>query len=226
MRRAESVPSDINNRIDHTAEIPLQFGTLPKVITKRVRKSSFLRKKLETWRVTVTFILCVYVCLQEPTRSSNQLDSSSNPSSATSSAPSSPAHLQQSNPPSISATPPPNPSPQAPRDNCFHFPGQNSVLHAAYREKSLDKHNICMSSRCSCFHTHCCSTVWQLPWAWVRIGSVNTVLFSFHCLAYHIPACSLVHKSKQIHKIWGKFSHFAWNLLLRLTSKSDQLFFF
>lgn len=170
--------------------------------------------------------VCVYVCSQEPTRSSNQLDSSSNPSSATSSAPSSPAHLQQSNPPSISATPPPNPSPQAPRDNCFHFPGQHSVLHAAYCEKSLDKHNICMSSRCSCFHTHCCSTVWQLPWAWVRIGSVNTALFSFHCLAYHTLACSLVHKPKQIHKILGTFSHFAWNLLLRLTSKSDQLLFF
>ncbi|XP_054650337.1 kinase suppressor of Ras 1-like isoform X3 [Dunckerocampus dactyliophorus] len=30
MRRAESVPSDINNRIDHTAKSPLQFGTLPK----------------------------------------------------------------------------------------------------------------------------------------------------------------------------------------------------
>ncbi|XP_056296633.1 kinase suppressor of Ras 1-like isoform X2 [Pseudoliparis swirei] len=62
MRRAESVPSDINNRIDHTAEIPLQFGTLPKAITKR-----------------------------EPLPSLNQLDSSSNPSSGTSSTPSSPA---------------------------------------------------------------------------------------------------------------------------------------
>ncbi|XP_061684070.1 kinase suppressor of Ras 1-like isoform X2 [Syngnathoides biaculeatus] len=35
IRRAESVPSDINNRIDHKAKIPLQFGTLPKAITKR-----------------------------------------------------------------------------------------------------------------------------------------------------------------------------------------------
>uniref|UniRef100_A0A8C4DJ92 Kinase suppressor of ras 1b n=1 Tax=Dicentrarchus labrax TaxID=13489 RepID=A0A8C4DJ92_DICLA len=94
MRRAESVPSDINNRIDHTAEIPLQFGTLPKAITKR------------------------------PPPSLNQMDSSSNPSSATSSTPSSPAHFQQSNPPSVSATPPPNPSPQGSRDNRFHFPGQ------------------------------------------------------------------------------------------------------
>ncbi|XP_074536573.1 kinase suppressor of Ras 1-like isoform X2 [Halichoeres trimaculatus] len=93
MRRAESVPSDINNRIDHTAEIPLQFRTLPKAITKR-----------------------------EPPPSIHQLDSSSNPSSATSSTPSSPALLQQSNPPSVSATPPPNPSPQGCRDDRFHFP--------------------------------------------------------------------------------------------------------
>ncbi|XP_077466731.1 kinase suppressor of Ras 1-like isoform X2 [Stigmatopora argus] len=35
IQRAESVPSDINNRIDHRAKIPLQFGTLPKAITKR-----------------------------------------------------------------------------------------------------------------------------------------------------------------------------------------------
>ncbi|TNN01417.1 hypothetical protein fugu_010799 [Takifugu bimaculatus] len=35
MRRAESVPSDINNRIDRTAEIPLQFGTLPKMMNRR-----------------------------------------------------------------------------------------------------------------------------------------------------------------------------------------------
>lgn len=93
MRRAESVPSDINNRIDHTAQIPLQFRTLPKAITKR-----------------------------EPPPSIHQLDSSSNPSSATSSTPSSPALLQQSNPPSVSATPPPNPSPQGCRDDRFHFP--------------------------------------------------------------------------------------------------------
>ncbi|XP_075891931.1 kinase suppressor of Ras 1-like isoform X2 [Nelusetta ayraudi] len=101
IRRAESVPSDINNRIDHTAVIPLQYVTLPHVITKR----------------------------PECSRSSNQLDSSSNPSSATSSAPSSPAHLQQSNPPSVSATPPPNPSPQGPRNNCFHFPDVPSSPH-------------------------------------------------------------------------------------------------
>ncbi|XP_045559839.1 kinase suppressor of Ras 1 isoform X2 [Salmo salar] len=30
IRRAESVPSDINNQIDRTAELPIQFGTLPK----------------------------------------------------------------------------------------------------------------------------------------------------------------------------------------------------
>ncbi|XP_051934978.1 kinase suppressor of Ras 1 isoform X1 [Hippocampus zosterae] len=39
MRRAESVPSDINNRIDHKAKITLQFGTLPKAITKREPRS-------------------------------------------------------------------------------------------------------------------------------------------------------------------------------------------
>uniref|UniRef100_A0A669BCK1 Kinase suppressor of ras 1 n=1 Tax=Oreochromis niloticus TaxID=8128 RepID=A0A669BCK1_ORENI len=94
MRRAESVPSDINNRIDHTAEVSLQFGTLPKALTKR-----------------------------DPVPSINQLESSSNPSSATSSTPSSPAHFQQSNPPSVSATPPPNPSPQSSWDNRFNFPG-------------------------------------------------------------------------------------------------------
>ncbi|XP_024910984.1 kinase suppressor of Ras 1-like, partial [Cynoglossus semilaevis] len=93
MRRAESVPSDINNRIDHTAEIPLQYGTLPKAINKK-----------------------------EPPPKLNQLDSSSNPSSATSSTPSSPAHLQQSNPPSISATPPANPSPRGCTSNSFNFP--------------------------------------------------------------------------------------------------------
>uniref|UniRef100_A0A8D3AZ92 Kinase suppressor of Ras 1-like n=1 Tax=Scophthalmus maximus TaxID=52904 RepID=A0A8D3AZ92_SCOMX len=95
MRRAESVPSDINNRINHTAEIPLQYGTLPKAITKR-----------------------------EPPPNLNQLDSSSNPSSATSSTPSSPAHFQQSNPPSVSTTPPANSSPRGSCDSRFHFPGQ------------------------------------------------------------------------------------------------------
>ncbi|XP_029301595.1 kinase suppressor of Ras 1-like isoform X2 [Cottoperca gobio] len=97
MRRAESVPSDIHNRIDHTAEIPLQFGTLPKAITKR-----------------------------EPPPSLNQLDSSSNPSSATSSTPSSPAHLQQNNPPSVNTTPP-SPSTQGSRDSRFYFPGHPPV---------------------------------------------------------------------------------------------------
>ncbi|XP_047450990.1 kinase suppressor of Ras 1-like isoform X2 [Mugil cephalus] len=104
IRRAESVPSDINNRIDHATEIPLQFGTLPKAMAKR-----------------------------DPVPSFNQLDSSSNPSSATSSTPSSPAHLQQSNPPSVSATPPPNPSPQGSRDDRFHFPDvpdSSNVLHS------------------------------------------------------------------------------------------------
>ncbi|XP_041666472.1 kinase suppressor of Ras 1-like isoform X1 [Cheilinus undulatus] len=102
MRRAESVPSDINNRIDHSAEIPLQFRTLPKAITKR-----------------------------EPPPSLNQLDSSSNPSSATSSTPSSPANFQQSNPPSVSATPPPHPSPQGCRDDRFHFPEVPASSHPA-----------------------------------------------------------------------------------------------
>uniref|UniRef100_A0A3B4V850 Kinase suppressor of ras 1 n=1 Tax=Seriola dumerili TaxID=41447 RepID=A0A3B4V850_SERDU len=105
MRRAESVPSDINNRIDHTAEIPQQYGTLPKAITKR-----------------------------EPPVTLNQMDSSSNPSSATSSTPSSPAHFQQSNPPSVSTTPPPNASPRGSRDNRFHFPGQQP--HHVHRAAS------------------------------------------------------------------------------------------
>nr|XP_057936153.1 kinase suppressor of Ras 1-like isoform X2 [Doryrhamphus excisus]XP_057936154.1 kinase suppressor of Ras 1-like isoform X2 [Doryrhamphus excisus]XP_057936155.1 kinase suppressor of Ras 1-like isoform X2 [Doryrhamphus excisus] len=100
MRRAESVPSDINNRIDHTAKVPLQFGTLPKA--KR-----------------------------EPPVAPVQLDSSSNPSSATSSTPSSPARSQQSNPPSVSATPPLNTSPQSSRHDSFPFPDiSNSVCSA------------------------------------------------------------------------------------------------
>ncbi|XP_062328623.1 kinase suppressor of Ras 1-like isoform X2 [Osmerus eperlanus] len=93
IRRAESVPSDINNKIDRNAELPIMFGTLPKAITKKD-----------------------YPSLQNP------IDSSSNPSSTTSSTPSSPAPFQQSNPPSIGATPPPNPSPQGPRDSRFNFP--------------------------------------------------------------------------------------------------------
>ncbi|CAN9511174.1 unnamed protein product [Ophioblennius macclurei] len=103
MRRAESVPSDINNRIDHTATIPVQFGTLPKRLPKR-----------------------------EPVPSLSQLDSSSNPSSATSSTPSSPAHFLPSNTPSVSTTPPPNnPSPLVCRDERFHFPGQQQPITAA-----------------------------------------------------------------------------------------------
>ncbi|XP_008274586.1 kinase suppressor of Ras 1-like isoform X2 [Stegastes partitus] len=118
IRRAESVPSDINNRIDHTAEIPPQFRTLPKAITKR-----------------------------EPAPSLSHLDSSSNPSSATSSTPSSPAHFQQSNPPSVSATPPPNPSPQSFRDNRFHFPdvpaSTHTVQHSGgYYEPGLSQEEL------------------------------------------------------------------------------------
>ncbi|XP_023284231.1 kinase suppressor of Ras 1-like isoform X1 [Seriola lalandi dorsalis] len=105
MRRAESVPSDINNRIDHTAEIPQQYGTLPKAITKR-----------------------------EPPITLNQMDSSSNPSSATSSTPSSPAHFQQSNPPSVSTTPPPNASPRGSRDNRFHFPDVPASTYPAVQQ--------------------------------------------------------------------------------------------
>ncbi|KAG7235168.1 hypothetical protein INR49_003154 [Caranx melampygus] len=108
MRRAESVPSDINNRIDHTAEIPLQYGTLPKAITKR-----------------------------EPPISVTQVDSSSNPSSATSSTPSSPAHFQQSNPPSVSTTPPPNTPPRGSRvDNRFHFPDVPTASHTSVQQSS------------------------------------------------------------------------------------------
>ncbi|KAK7882722.1 hypothetical protein WMY93_028896 [Mugilogobius chulae] len=66
MRRAESVPSDINNRIDRAVELPIQFSTLPKAVDKRDFPSV-----------------------------SSHLDSSSNASSATSSAPSSP-HYQNS----------------------------------------------------------------------------------------------------------------------------------
>ncbi|XP_034024508.1 kinase suppressor of Ras 1-like isoform X1 [Thalassophryne amazonica] len=93
MRRAESVPSDINNQIDHTVELPHQFCTLPKAVTKREAPSTL-----------------------------NRLDSSSNPSSATSSSPSSPVHYQHNSTSSVSATPPLNPSPRGPQDNCFDFP--------------------------------------------------------------------------------------------------------
>ncbi|KAM7399874.1 hypothetical protein PAMP_019112 [Pampus punctatissimus] len=110
MRRAESVPSDINNRIDHKAEIPVQFGTLPKAITKR-----------------------------EPPPTLNQLDSSSNPSSATSSTPSSPAHFQQSNPPTLNVTPPPNPSPQDSRDHRFHFPDVPAGHSSSYYESGVSQ---------------------------------------------------------------------------------------
>ncbi|KAK5869079.1 hypothetical protein PBY51_010039 [Eleginops maclovinus] len=102
MRRAESVPSDINNRIDHTVMIPLQFGTLPKAITKKEHPPSL-----------------------------SQLDSSSNPSSATSSTPSSPAHFQLNNAPSVSTTPPSNPSPQSSRDSRFNFPDVPDSTHTA-----------------------------------------------------------------------------------------------
>uniref|UniRef100_A0A8C7FX03 non-specific serine/threonine protein kinase n=1 Tax=Oncorhynchus kisutch TaxID=8019 RepID=A0A8C7FX03_ONCKI len=99
IRRAESVPSDINNQIDRTAELPIQFGTLPKVLTKKDYPPML-----------------------------SQMDSSSNPSSTTSSTPSSPTPFQQSNLPSVTATPPPNPSPgpQGPRDSRFHFPGPHN----------------------------------------------------------------------------------------------------
>uniref|UniRef100_A0A4W5MPQ9 non-specific serine/threonine protein kinase n=1 Tax=Hucho hucho TaxID=62062 RepID=A0A4W5MPQ9_9TELE len=99
IRRAESVPSDINNQIDRTAELPIQFGTLPKVLTKKDYPPML-----------------------------SQMDSSSNPSSTTSSTPSSPTPFQQSNPSGVTATPPPNPSPgpQGPRDSRFHFPGPHN----------------------------------------------------------------------------------------------------
>ncbi|KAJ7990672.1 hypothetical protein DPEC_G00302830 [Dallia pectoralis] len=95
IRRAESVPSGINNQIDRMPELPIQFGTLPKVLAKKDYPPML-----------------------------NQRDSSSNPSSTTSSTPSSPAPFQQNSHPSITATPPPNslPSPQGPRDSHFHYP--------------------------------------------------------------------------------------------------------
>ncbi|XP_072312461.1 kinase suppressor of Ras 1-like isoform X2 [Eucyclogobius newberryi] len=67
MRRAESVPSDINNRIDRAVELPVHFGTLPKAVVRR-----------------------------DLPLASSHLDSSSNASSATSSAPSSPHYHQNS----------------------------------------------------------------------------------------------------------------------------------
>ncbi|CAL1571472.1 unnamed protein product [Knipowitschia caucasica] len=93
IRRAESVPSDINNRIDHAVELPVQFCTLPKALVKR----------------------------EVPAISSLRY-SSSNPSSATSSAPSSP-HGHQSSPHSVTTPPSttPNASP-AHRGQRFHFP--------------------------------------------------------------------------------------------------------
>ncbi|KAL0973330.1 hypothetical protein UPYG_G00202030 [Umbra pygmaea] len=95
IRRAESVPLDINHQIDHTPELPIQFGTLPKALTKKDYPPMV-----------------------------SQMDSSSNPSSTTSSTPSSPAAFQHINTTSVAATPPPNPlpSPQGPRDGRFHYP--------------------------------------------------------------------------------------------------------
>uniref|UniRef100_A0A8C5EPC9 Kinase suppressor of Ras 1-like n=1 Tax=Gouania willdenowi TaxID=441366 RepID=A0A8C5EPC9_GOUWI len=94
MRRAESVPSDISNRIDNKTVIPLQFGTLPKAVTK------------------------------SPVPIIQRLDSSSNPSSATSSTPSSPANFLQNNTPSVTATSPiNNHSPTGVKDDRFKFPG-------------------------------------------------------------------------------------------------------
>uniref|UniRef100_A0A7N8XGS6 Kinase suppressor of ras 1b n=1 Tax=Mastacembelus armatus TaxID=205130 RepID=A0A7N8XGS6_9TELE len=110
MRRAESVPSDINNRIYHTGEIPLQSGTLPKGTTKR-----------------------------QDLPHTNQLDSSSNVSSATSSTPSSPAHFQQSNPPSVSSTPPFDQSLQNSQNNHFHFPVFfNFLCFPSFQEEAVE----------------------------------------------------------------------------------------
>lgn len=92
MRRAESVPSDINNRIDRAVVLPIQSGTLPKAVVKR-----------------------------EVQPVSSHQDSSSNASSATSSAPSSP-HYQQSSPSVTATPPPNASPAQAPRDQRFYFP--------------------------------------------------------------------------------------------------------
>uniref|UniRef100_A0A8C6UE12 Kinase suppressor of ras 1b n=1 Tax=Neogobius melanostomus TaxID=47308 RepID=A0A8C6UE12_9GOBI len=92
MRRAESVPSDINNRIDRAMELPIQFCTLPKAVIKR-----------------------------EAQPVSSHLDSSSNASSTTSSAPSSP-HNQQSSPSVTATPPSNASPAQGPRDQRFHFP--------------------------------------------------------------------------------------------------------
>uniref|UniRef100_A0A8D3AZ11 Kinase suppressor of Ras 1-like n=1 Tax=Scophthalmus maximus TaxID=52904 RepID=A0A8D3AZ11_SCOMX len=81
-------------------------------LTCKQRSTSFLYRSL--FLFTSTY----------PPPNLNQLDSSSNPSSATSSTPSSPAHFQQSNPPSVSTTPPANSSPRGSCDSRFHFPGQ------------------------------------------------------------------------------------------------------
>ncbi|XP_061073257.1 kinase suppressor of Ras 1-like isoform X2 [Conger conger] len=79
MRRAESVPSDINNQVDRLEEAP-QFDTLPKALTKKDLPPTLM-----------------------------QLDSSSNPSSTTSSTPSSPAPFQQCHAPSATPPPNPSP---------------------------------------------------------------------------------------------------------------------
>ncbi|KAJ8266374.1 hypothetical protein GJAV_G00129690 [Gymnothorax javanicus] len=98
IRRTESVPSDINNPVDRLAEAP-QFGTLPKVITKKDHPPVL-----------------------------NQLDSSSNPSSTTSSTPSSPAPFQQSNPPTATPPPNPSPKgPRDNRFHFPDVPGSASL---------------------------------------------------------------------------------------------------
>ncbi|XP_066520863.1 kinase suppressor of Ras 1 isoform X1 [Hoplias malabaricus] len=79
IRRTESVPSDINNKVERLQHSS-QFGTLPKAINKKDQPPSV-----------------------------SQLDSSSNPSSTTSSTPSSPAAFSQSNPPSTTPPSNPSP---------------------------------------------------------------------------------------------------------------------
>ncbi|XP_051521228.1 kinase suppressor of Ras 1-like isoform X2 [Myxocyprinus asiaticus] len=79
IRRTESVPSGINDKVERLVESQ-QYGTLPKAINKK----------------------------DHPPSLSHQ-DSSSNPSSTTSSTPSSPAPFGQSNPPSATPPPNPSP---------------------------------------------------------------------------------------------------------------------
>ncbi|XP_031429644.1 kinase suppressor of Ras 1 isoform X2 [Clupea harengus] len=122
IRRAESVPSDINNQIDRTAEIPL-FGTLPKAITKK----------------------------DHPPVLNQQLDSSSNPSSTTSSTPSSPAAFSQGNLHNATPPPNPSPKgrdvrfnfpdvPNASGSESYHNTGESELSEVGHDQQQQHQH--------------------------------------------------------------------------------------